>query len=80
MATLKNIIPDGSNDAFLLRQSLLSALASLPPAAVELDKACAKIVGIMREVHGGDWSVAIDHDDTFVLISRQLRSSDEVRS
>ncbi|RWL21950.1 MAG: hypothetical protein EOR57_05805 [Mesorhizobium sp.] len=30
------------------------------------------IAEAMREIHGGRWSVDIDHDDCFVLISRDL--------
>lgn len=30
------------------------------------------IANIMTEMHGGVWSVEIDHDDCFVLISRDL--------
>lgn len=30
------------------------------------------IAEVMREIHGGEWSVEIDHDDCFVLISRDL--------
>ncbi|RWJ00173.1 hypothetical protein [Mesorhizobium sp.] len=55
----------------------LRAMATSPQsrAAIIAKRICRdarSIAEVMSEIHGGEWSVDIDHDDCFVLISRDL--------
>jgi hypothetical protein len=53
----------------------LRGMAAVTTAAAPIQKIqnLAEALGVeMRKAHGGTWSIDIDHDDCFVLISRDF--------
>jgi hypothetical protein len=54
----------------------LRAMASSRSTAAEkvhrIQRDSESIVATMKAIHGGQWSIAIDHEDCFVLIARDL--------
>lgn len=46
------------------------AAANMIMARVDAD--AQSVASTMEKIHGGNWSVDIDHDDCFVLISRDF--------
>lgn len=38
----------------------------------QIERNAAALAASLMAIHGGRWSVDIDHDDCFVLVSREL--------
>ena len=52
----------------------LTSLRDGRPALERLDAAIKEVVGLMRDIHGGDWYGDVDHENTFVLIARTIET------
>lgn len=53
---------------FLLTKAVVSGLA----VTAEIQATAAHLEKLMRNVHGGRWSVDIDHETCFVSVARDV--------
>lgn len=56
----------------ILPSSLSSQLLNGITAAEEIQQVADYLAGLMREVHGGDWRVSVNHENRFVMIAETL--------
>lgn len=54
-----------------LPQSLLSKRATGEAAAAEVQQVADYLAELMREIHGYNWNILIDHQVRFIMISAE---------
>ncbi len=66
--------PPDVQQAVLEKARTIAAAAQSPALAIrrKLDRETQDVAETMREIHGGNWSITVDHDDRFVLIACDL--------
>ncbi len=51
---------------------LSSSMRSVEDAVPEIEAAAAYLADLMRSAHGGAWSIDINHNTCFVVVSRNF--------
>lgn len=55
-----------------LHPSLKRQLVGRNDLLTDIEKVAAYLSDFMQEVHGGDWSISINHDHCFVTVARDF--------